>query len=89
MSYLIRRSDEVTKRNDVLDFSLAKHVRWPVKLKLKAYRDDPYQRRITSRQWRPTLTRNPHCQLAGLEQSSSPLNRMQSYWLNRKVSHLK
>jgi hypothetical protein len=29
-----------------------------------------------SMKWRPTLIQVPHCQLAGLEQCSSPLHRM-------------
>jgi hypothetical protein len=43
---------------------------------------DLYQRRISPpRSGRPTLTQVLHCQLAGLEQSSSPSHRMYAFLL--------
>jgi hypothetical protein len=49
----------------------------------KSLPDDSYQWRITSKQWRPTLTQVPHSQMAEFEQSSSPLHRMYVFLLVR------
>jgi hypothetical protein len=39
------------------------------------------KRRFASTKWRPALVQVPHCQLAGLEQRSSPLHRMYAFLL--------
>lgn len=42
----------------------------------KNSRDDLCKQRITSKQWCPTITLVPHCQLAGFKQNFPPLHRM-------------
>jgi hypothetical protein len=52
-----------------------------VKLKQEATPQDSHQRRITCRQWRPTLIPVPHCQLAGFRVPHPYIECTHSYWL--------
>jgi hypothetical protein len=63
-------------------YEVTKHARWPAKLKQIApaiwFVPATHQH---SKNWRPTLTQVPHCQLAGFEQSSWPFHGMDAFIL--------